>query len=267
MTFQAGTAHFIKFYTPTRDYSLIREIYGLAKVQNKLNVSTPDLLERAQLERWPYLIFRRVPGIPLPKVWSVLDTPQKQRILEQLGQTIGLLHQIPIADAPQALCLQPAEWAAGKNHLAEMLSYFSADPDAQQDLLAAIESGLMRLALAYHPVLLHFNLSANHLLLTQHHHAWYLSGVLDFDGMMVGHHEADFIMPIIGLQHEWPFLLQSLFRGYGCTATEQDEAWAWRLLTLVLLDTRFQSDALWRLWQQSSTRSWQGLMRTLLPFI
>ena len=64
-------------------------------------------------------------------------------------------------------------------------------------------------------VLLHADITAEHVLLTQTEDAWTINGLIDFGDAKVGHPHYDFLAPIAELTFGEPKLTQVLLEAYG----------------------------------------------------
>lgn len=121
----------------------------------------------------------RLEGTPAVRVWSALPGQSKREVVQQFGALIARLHEQPIPDDwpdqwPAFICerLERAEEHHGlgepwRGWIRAQLSDFQAP-------LAA-------------PVLLHGDLTADHLLLVEREGRWTIGGVIDFGDAQIGH--------------------------------------------------------------------------------
>jgi hygromycin-B 7''-O-kinase len=201
--------------SPDAESLVLRHLRGLP---------SPVLVAAGDLEGWPYLVMTVVPGIPAADVWPGLSHPERAAIVPQIGDLMRRLHaQAPVAGpAPdwgrfmeerigRALEHHAArgEWAAW---LQRRLEGFTAGP--------------------FTPVLLHADITTDHILLERRDAAWRVSGIIDFGDAMRGHPGYEFTAPLIGFAAGEAGLGRSLVESYGWRF---DRELSDRLLTWCLL--------------------------------
>ncbi len=163
----------------------------LAAVQGRLPTPTPLVHAAGEHDGWGYVLMSRLPGIPLDTVWDQVPAAGRDRLADQLGETIAALHQL----APPAIAdWWPADWpgfvaqqrarCAGEQR---DLGLPAAWADQIPGFLDAVElpHGTS--------VLLHTEVMREHLLVTEDSGgAWRLSGLVDFEPAMRGEREYEF---------------------------------------------------------------------------
>lgn len=215
----------IKLLPPFWDGELELDCLGLARVSGRLPVTTPELLDRGRLETWSYLLTRRIEGLAVKRLWAGLDAGAQARFCHSLGELMAALHALDAADLPgdwqafvaaQRAGLAPQQRAYGMHYL--HLPPFEA----------ALDQALARIP-ASPRVLLHADLSPEHLLLSERGGGWELSGLLDFGDLMTGASWYEFAAPCAFFTPHRPELRQALIAGYG-QAISADQLLAAQLL-------------------------------------
>lgn len=163
----------------------------LAAVQGKLPTPTPAVHGAGEHDGWGYVLMSRLPGVPLDTVWDQVPAAGRDRLADQLGETISALHQLP---PPAIEKWWPADWPG---FVAERRARCAGE---QRDLgLAAswadqIPGFLDAVAFSTDTlVLLHTEIMREHLLVTEDAGgSWRLSGLIDFEPAMRGAREYEF---------------------------------------------------------------------------
>jgi len=185
---------------------------------------SPELVAQGELEGWPYLVMTIVDGTPAAEVWPALTHAEKASIVPQVGDLMRRLHaQAPIAELAidWNRFLEERIRIAGEHHgvsgewagwLQRRLEGFAEGPFA--------------------PVLLHADITLDHLLLERRGGAWTVTGLIDFGDAMMGDPGYDFTAPLIGLAAGDAGLTRRLVESYGWRPDREVRE---RLLTWCLL--------------------------------
>jgi hygromycin-B 7''-O-kinase len=185
---------------------------------------SPELVAEGDLEGWPYLLMTVVPGAPAANVWPALSQTERADIIPQVGDLMRRLHaHAPIAELAidWNRFLEERIRSAGEHHgvsgewagwLLRRLEGFAEGPFA--------------------PVLLHADITLDHVLLAKREGAWKVTGIIDFGDAMMGHPGYEFTAPLIGLAAGDAELARSLVESYGWRL---DRELSERLLTYSLL--------------------------------
>lgn len=172
------------------------ELHANRIAQSVREIPLPSLITQGQLLpggpswSWPYLIYGFLPGVPIGQVWDQLTEPMKLDIAAQLGQTIKLLHAIPLTSNPyfsndwtpflaflemqRKTCSTRLRAAGGiPDHLLKQVEPFFLPIDQLVDPNRF-------------PHLIHADLTRDHLLGCITDGKWLTSGLIDFGDAKVG---------------------------------------------------------------------------------
>ncbi|MHC4959624.1 MAG: phosphotransferase family protein [Planctomycetota bacterium] len=213
----------VKLFCPIWRHSLVSENAGLGAVTG-CGLDTPELTGAGELEGWPYLIMTIVPGVPAISVWKELDPATRERVVTRIGETMGALHEI---EPPAALA---HDW---NGFLAERIAGIGAQHDAAEPFRSWIRARVKDFAEpTFEPVLLHADVTDDHILLSEQDGRWEVTGLIDFGDAMAGHRDYEFIAPLAFYTLGEPALSRRLVEAYGLDPTPE---LADRLTTYCLL--------------------------------
>ncbi len=205
----------LKLFPPVPEWPQFHiEAQVLAAVQGRLPTATPQVHATGQHDGWGYILMSRLPGAPLDTLWDQLSAADRDRLAGQLGGTIAALHRLP---PPEIRDWWPADWAA---FVARQRAKCAGEqrawglPDEWADQIpgfldaVALPSGP--------PVLLHTEVMRQHLLATEDPAGtWQLSGLIDFEPVMRGEREYEFVsVAVFVSQGDAGFLARTL-AAYG----------------------------------------------------
>jgi hygromycin-B 7''-O-kinase len=234
----------LKLYPPVAAWPGYQvEAAVLAATQRRLPTPTPRPHAAGEHDGWGYLLMTRLPGAALDTVWDQLPVPDRDRLADQLGETIVALHQLPPPEVPG---WWPADWAAFvASRRAECVSEQLALglPGRWANQLAGF---LDEVTLpAEPPVLLHTEVMRQHLLVTEDPAgAWRLSGLIDFEPAMRGEREYEFVgVGVFVAEGDARFLTRTL-AAYGYSRDQLGPALRRRLLAWGILH-RYSNLAWW----------------------
>jgi hygromycin-B 7''-O-kinase len=194
----------------------------------------PQILFEGCLDGWPYLVMTRIRGVPAADVWPDLPLGDRCRLLEELGGIIRVVH----SNRP------PPRLATGWDGF---LSERRAGLDAGNMLppgpwLDWLHSRTARCTGApFEPVLLHADITPDHVFLAGRPGGWRVSGLIDFGDAMGGHPLYELGAPLLFFCFGEPRLTESLLAGAGAGS---DPATAADILACSLLH-RFGRLRMW----------------------
>lgn len=202
LVFRAGDGPWLKLTPPHWLDGFEAEVTATAAVAGRLPARVPELIETGALEDWRYLISADVPGEPFHAVDDELSAAERERLADDLGEFMRSFHAVAAPDLGRpawADYLQP--------RLADPLAIHAARGTAP-GWLAPIAAFVARHRAALEalgpPVLIHADLTAEHVMLARGEAGWRLSGVLDLADSTIAPAELDLIAPFV-----------ELFRGEG----------------------------------------------------
>ncbi|WP_189170227.1 phosphotransferase family protein [Pilimelia anulata] len=205
----------------------------LAAVAGNLPIPTPELYAAGEHDGWGYVLMRRLPGTPLASVWPHLGPGDRDRLADQLGLALGVLHSLPLPDIDGWWPTDWAEFMAGQRAACaprqRALGLAPALAEEIPDALAALRPPTRD------PVLLHTEIMAEHLLVDRDSRGWRFTGLFDFEPAMRGDAEYEFVGVGVFTARGDARFLRRLLCAYGYSDTELNPALSARLLAWSLL--------------------------------
>ncbi len=194
----------LKLYSPlwAQDFQAER-----AALRHLRGLPAPEIAAEGELEGWPYLVLTRLEGTPASMVWSSLPLEGKRGIIRQFGALIARLHQHALPGD------WPDEWHAFIRERLERAEEHHGLGEPWRSWIRQQLAGFREPPLA--PVLLHGDLTDDHLLLVEREGGWKLSGLIDFGDARLGHAYYDLIAPLACYTYGQPELSLELVRAYG----------------------------------------------------
>lgn len=167
----------------------------------------PSIIHEGILEGWCYLVTTRIQGEPARDLWPLLQSKEKETLLHDLGSLLHELHRTPV---PSVL---HTEWPAFASDLKATLESRNDPPTGEwRDWLldrARCDPG------SFDPVLLHADVTWDHLFALRRSDGIRLTGLIDFGDAMSGHPLYEFGAPLLYMCFGEPALTWSLLSGYG----------------------------------------------------
>jgi len=194
----------IKLYAPPWPEDFRAERAALAGIGGG---PFPRIVHEGALEGWPYLVMTRIQGKPVREVWSILPRSEKEALLRDLG---GLLRRLHEAAVPPSL---RTDWSAFASELESTLESRNDPPSGEwRDWLmsrARSDPG------PFEPVLLHADVTWDHVFVARDSLGIRLTGLIDFGDAMSGDPMYEFGAPLLYMCFGDPGLTWSLLTGYG----------------------------------------------------
>lgn len=186
----------IKLHPPVADYpaSERRERVALQCVEGRLDLPTPRIEARGELEGWPYFVATRLPGRAVDEVWPSLPEPERRALAARLGRAVRQLHEV---DAT-ALASVTEPWSrfrpAQRQRCLDLERGAGLGADRLEELAAYLD-GLDRVPDPTDgtQALLHTELGPSHVLVE----GGEPTGLIDFGDAMVG--EAAYDLAPVGM--------------------------------------------------------------------
>jgi hygromycin-B 7''-O-kinase len=231
--------HVIKLYPPFWESGAAAEWTILRHVEDRLGVTTPEIVATGRLDAWPYLVMTRLPGTILADVWPGLGAVDRIAIARRLGEILARLHALPtepleahtvLAERWQRLATRPIDEcvACHRGH---------GVADAWLASLPAFLEGLPPLHPSrFTPVLVNGDVHGWHLLVAERGGRWELVGLFDFDDAMLGWHEYDLAAPSVTFLAGQRTAFAACLGGYGDEGLIGDGSLSRRLLAYALLN-------------------------------
>ncbi len=227
---RAGADSVIKLFCPLWGEQQRGEGACLKQVEGKLPIETPEVRGEGELEGWPYLVMRRLPGRTIRSVWDKINPIQRAGLAAAIGELTTALQEVPTAGMETVLesdwtsfteerlrltPIQQEKWGCPKALVAEMPGWLKAAQPLHPE--------------GFSPCLLHADMTDENLLVEEVRGRWTLSGLVDFGDSLLGWKEYEWVTPAFLVCHREPALVQALVRGAGVSAQEMNEAMTLRL--------------------------------------
>jgi hygromycin-B 7''-O-kinase len=264
VVFAVGRDHLVKLFAPfwPRDFAVES---ACARAVRDVGVAVPEVVTEGELEGWPYLVLRRLPGVRLDHAWPRLDAPSRTRIAEELGAFAAKLHALPV----HRFDALPRDWEGFVREQRERCVARHREHGAPGGWLRALPEFLAR-ALAARPsprrVPLHADLCADNLLVREESGSARLGAVLDFADARIGDPEYEFAGPSLFLASPDGSLQRAGLRAYGYAESDLDEALAGRLTAWLLLHRYVHLPDVLASVEPPAPRDPASLARRLWPF-
>ncbi|HEY1753357.1 MAG TPA: aminoglycoside phosphotransferase family protein [Caulobacteraceae bacterium] len=199
LVFRAGAGPWLKLTPPFFADSFDAEVAATAAAAGKLPARIPELIEAGWVEDWRYLVSAHVPGVQAGEVLGELDGAEREALASDLGAFMRAFHAVeapgferPFGPWPAYLARRLGDAAAihaGRGTPAAWVGRIAAFLARHDPALSALGP----------PVLVHADLTAEHVMLERAGGRWRLSGVLDLADAMTAPAELDLIAPFVEL--------------------------------------------------------------------
>jgi hygromycin-B 7''-O-kinase len=234
VVFSAGDSAWIKLIVPLWREDFDREQCALAALRDS-GVPVPPLLADGTLEGWPYLVMGCVPGRNIATVWSDLDRRTQIALATELGTIIARLHAVDTT----GLTALEHDWSAFMRQQRDRCLAKHAEAGASEAWQAEIARYVQSVPVLDEPgslpVLLHADLTDEHLMVAQQGGAWRVTGIIDWADAMLGQPLYEFSAPLVFLTQRQPWAQRAILRGYGFSDAELTPDLARRLTAYALL--------------------------------
>jgi hygromycin-B 7''-O-kinase len=202
LVFRAGEGPWLKICPPYWRDAFDAEIRATEAVQGRLPAPVPAIVAKGGLEDWRYLVSTDVPGVQIQDVLPHLSEADLERIAAELGQFMAAFHAVAIPGferefGPWSRYLDERLAGARELHRSR-----GVDPARIDQIAAFLAPRAPALRALGPPVLIHADLTAEHIMLGEQGGRWRLSGVLDLADAMIAPAALDLIAPFIELFRE-----------------------------------------------------------------
>jgi hygromycin-B 7''-O-kinase len=197
--FRAGEGPWLKICPPFWLDAFDAEVRVTQALQGRLPARVPAILETGELDDWRFLISAHVPGTQIEAVLPDLGEADLERIAAELGQFMRAFHAVTAPGferpfGPWRRYLEQRLAGARELHRSR-----GVDPLRVEQIDAFLVDHAPALRSLGPPVLVHADLTAEHVLLVEESGRWRLSGVLDLADAMVAPAELDLVAPFVEL--------------------------------------------------------------------
>jgi hygromycin-B 7''-O-kinase len=235
LVFRTADDRWLKLTPPFFAESADAELKVARAVEGKLPVPVPTILHTGAIGGWRYIIAAHVPGIQLQRVIAELTEADFEALAVDLGRFLAAFHAIQVADfgresGPWSHYLErsirdAAQIHRSRGNSAEWTGQIAA-------LLAREREQLARLG---PPVLVHGDLTPEHVMLHRVSGGWRLSGVLDLADAMLAPAELDAAVPMLDIFRGCGDLQRRFLREAGIAPAAQGERFSTLFMAIALL--------------------------------
>ena len=92
IVFRSGDAFTIKIFCPLFPQDHVSEKTALTHIRN---LPVPSVIHSGAIDGWPWLVMKRLPGVPAVEVWPSLPEKTKRDVIGQVGRWMRELHRTP----------------------------------------------------------------------------------------------------------------------------------------------------------------------------
>ncbi|MFI1829357.1 phosphotransferase family protein [Streptomyces sp. NPDC020412] len=214
--YAVGDEHVLKLFPATAAEGGVVEGRVLSHLDGRLPVPTPRVHAFGAYENgWRYVLMSRLRGENLARCWDRVPPADRERLVHEVGELLGVLHSLDPAPLDDAL--GPGEWDAFVERrragaVAQQRARGLSDAWLEQipDFLAAVP-----LPSAPGRSLLHTEVMREHFLVDPD--GWRLTGLFDFEPAMLGDGAYDFVGVGVFVTAGDRALLTRLTAAYGRT--------------------------------------------------
>ena len=225
----------LKIFPPLLRHQFVSERASLSRLRGRLSVPIPEIVLEGERDQWPYLVITRLDGVVGTQAWPMLPEDQKERVLEQIGETIAEVQRVPVGELSG---IEP-RWAvfisgqikgcrARHERLGLPQKYLDGLDHLLRDAAALIPADAP-------PVILTGEYIPENFLLSGEGGTWRLAGLIDFGDVMTGWKEYDLLGPSAFMTAGMPRRVDRLFRGFGYSQADINSTLKRRLMALLLL--------------------------------
>ena len=187
--------------------------------------------------RWPYLIFEFLAGVHLGQVFDTLDTTERLKIAGHLGFVVRNLHQIDCTS--HAFCITPQRsyYDLIEQQRPGLTERYQRSRSLPEHLIDQIDGYLLpseALTSAYSPVLLHGDITGDHIMLRQVQGRGSINGLIDFGDACIGDPEYELVALHLDAFHCNDEMLTAYLHVYGVPELPR-QLWQHKMMSLTLL--------------------------------
>ncbi|WP_284614465.1 phosphotransferase family protein [Aquabacterium humicola] len=213
-----------KLYPPFLRDHFEFEAAMLPRLHGRLSVPTPRLVDRGEIDGWPFVVMTQLPGAPLTTTWPGLDEAAKCAVLSAIGRVAAEVHALPV-DGQRALAPRWADFIerqrAGCRRRQERVGL-------PPQLLAQLEPFIAGELPGGPDVMLTGEYTPMNLL----HGPQGLAGMYDFGDGLIGLAGYDWLGPLCFLAAGSRERVDAYLEGYGAA---RDRRWRLPALRMLLL--------------------------------
>jgi hygromycin-B 7''-O-kinase len=235
LVFRIGDGRWLKITPPFFAESFDAELQVARGVEGKLPLPVPTILQTGELDGWRYIISAHVPGVQIQHLISVFTEADFEAVAVDLGRFMASFHRIQIPGfdrdfGPWGTYLQRGIRDAVQIHLSRGNS-----PEWATQIAELLEHQRNRLVHLAPPVLVHADLTPEHVMLHRVSGRWRVSGVLDLADAMLAPAELDATVPMVDIFRGRRNPQRRFLREAGIALTAEGERFSLLFMAIALL--------------------------------
>ncbi|MBD3182065.1 phosphotransferase [Candidatus Poribacteria bacterium] len=235
VVFRLNPDLYIKLFAPLWPDDYTAEVTVLRKLSGYKDLKIPHLVNEGKIEGWPYLIIKRIKGVPLVDVWNFMSFRDKEFVAAWCGEFLAKLHRIDI-DGLEAINVKWSDFVDAQikaciNELKKV--------NIESHWISSVEDFFGGLPCLYEPdfqpILLDADITDEHVMVNKYNGKWEVTGIIDFGDAMLGYPLYDFAAPGCCITNSSPLLRRAMLMAYGYNPDELNEAFEDRLMAYTLI--------------------------------
>lgn len=234
LVYFCGEDTVIKVFSPPfrRDWN--NELLYLRHLQGKTSFPIPEVLSTGMIDRWPYLVMSRLPGLGLDEARKNMDIKDLGRICFYLGEGLAKIHQTPTGPILFPWESWPRFLEIQRDKILEHHKRTELSSEWLDQIPGYLDLVDLKITAEAPLSLLHTELMGAHVLVEQKGEEWELTGLIDFESSSPGHPEYEFASVGIFITQGDKGLMNAFQQGYG-HKTEDPGEWSRRVMAYLLL--------------------------------
>jgi hygromycin-B 7''-O-kinase len=235
LIFRIDDGRWLKITPPFFGDSFDAELQVTRGVAGMMPIPVPTILETGNLDAWRYSISTNVPGVQIQSVASDLTEVDFETVALELGQFMACFHKVRIPGfdrhfGPWSDYLERNVRDARRIH-----STRGNSPDWVNQIAELLERQHDKLRQLGPPVLIHADLTPEHVMLHQVNGRWHLSGVLDLADAMLAPAELDLTVPLMDIFRGCSNPQRKLLREVGIERSAEDNGFPALFMAIALV--------------------------------
>lgn len=235
LIFRIGDGRWLKLTPPFFAESFDAELRVARAVEGQLPVPVPTILQTGEIDGWRYIISARVPGVQLQRVVSDLSEADFPALAVDLGDFMACFHRIRIADFHREFGPWSSYLDRNIRHAAQVHRSRGNPAEWAREIATLLEREQERLVRLGPPILVHGDVTPEHVMLHRVSGRWRLSGVLDLADAMLAPAELDASVPMLDIFRGRGDLQRTFLRAAGISSPPEGESFSLLFMAIALL--------------------------------
>ncbi len=156
LVFRCGNTTTLKIFCPLWPQDFEAEKAALTCISG---MPVPSVIDSGEFDGWPWLVMKRLPGVPAVEVWPSLPEKTKLDVIVQIGRWMRELHRSP---QPSSMA---GKWEAFIRERRECAETHHAMPEPWRSWIREQLRDFVEPPMTH--VLLHADITADHILLSR----------------------------------------------------------------------------------------------------